>query len=225
MRSRPGPIVVALLVGVVGCGSDGQRPTAVSPIVDEAAVRCDARSAPRDRRAPPIFRRYREVLLGCARTPAGTMVRLYAIRQGGGPCLVIDGLPGGARGCGRAPSERVPPRTGAIADGAIVRRTPRAKLELYGETAATVRRVVLRYRVRGGRPRERPATLIRAEHSGSLRAARIREPFGYFLGAVPPRARKVFAVALDEAGEELGRLGFDRLARSMSPTAFIAAEP
>jgi hypothetical protein len=49
------------------------------------------------------------------------------------------------------------------------------------------------------------------------------QTFGYF-GAVPPRARQVSAVAFDRSGEVLGRLGPDRLARSIHPTVFIAVE-
>ncbi len=161
------------------------------------------------------------MVLGCAR---GATLRLYAFRQAGGPCLVVDGLPGGPRACGRAPGERVPAAAGAIGGPAIVRRSPDAELELYGETSAAVRRVVLRYRLPAGRRGRRRATLIRADDAVALRAARIREPFGYFAGSVPPRARDVMAVALDASGEELGRLAFDRIARDMHPTVFIAGE-
>jgi hypothetical protein len=41
---------------------------------------------------------------------------------------------------------------------------------------------------------------------------------------VPARAGQVSAVALDRSGDVLGRLGFDRLAREMHPTVFIAVE-
>ena len=46
----------------------------------------------------------------------------------------------------------------------------------------------------------------------------------YFAGSAPLRARDVMAVALGASGEELGRLGFDRIARDMHPTVFIAGE-
>jgi hypothetical protein len=162
------------------------------------------------------------IVLGCARTPAGTAIELSSFRDAGGPCLNISGLPGGTRACGRAPSERVPPARGAIGGGAIVRRSGTAPLELYGETAPSVHRVVVRYRAPRGRQRQKPATLIRATDTVALSASGIREPFGYFVGTVPRRAVGVYAVALDGSGELRGRLGFDRLARGMHPTVFIA---
>jgi len=166
--------------------------------------------------------RDRTVVLGRAPMPAGTAISLYSVRDAAGPCLRIAGLPGGTRGCGRAPSERVPPARRALGGGAIVRRTAHAPLELYGEARSNVRRVVLRYRLPRGDVGEREATLIRVTDRAVLQAARIRRPFGYFVGVVPARARRVFAVALDGSGEEAGRLGYDRLARSMHPRVFIA---
>jgi hypothetical protein len=163
----------------------------------------------------------RAIVLGCGRTAAGRAIELYAFTDAGGPCLNIAGLPGGTRACGRAPSERVPAARGAIGGGLIVRRSGGAPLEVYGETAPSVRRVLLRYRAPQGRPSQKQATLIRATASAALSASGVREPFGYFVGAVPRRAVRVFAVALDASGEELGRFGFDRLARGMHPTVFI----
>jgi hypothetical protein len=150
------------------------------------------------------------------------VLQLFSFHDAGGPCLNIAGLPGGTRACGRAPSERLPPVPAAIGGGAIVRRSAGAALELYGETAPDVRRVVLRYRLPRIGPGETTATLIRVRDRAALRAAGIRAPFGYFVGVVRPRARRVSAVALDASGEPLGRLGFDRLIRSMHPTVFIA---
>jgi hypothetical protein len=194
-------------------------PCAGPPGIDEPPCEVGA-----ERSSPGAPGREREIVLGCGRTPDGTVVQLSSSLDAGGPCLSITGLPGGTRACGRAPSERVPPAREAIGGGAIVRRTTGAQLELYGETAATVRRVLLRYRLPSGGPGERPATLIRARDPVALTAARIGEPFGYFVGAVPPRAVRVSAVALDRSGRVLGRLGFDRLARDMPPTVFIAVD-
>ena len=163
-------------------------------------------------------------MLGCARTATGSEVRLYAIRELGGPCLVLTGLPGGPRACGRAPSERVPAKSAPLGGPVIARRSPEADLEVYGETSPSVRRVVVSYRLPDGRAGRRRATLIRAEHRGSLRAARVRDPFGYFFGALPPEARRVVAVALDRSGAKLGRLGFDPIVRTMHPTVFLAYE-
>jgi hypothetical protein len=225
-RSRPGrrTVVVAvcvfpalglaLLVSAsfaTGCETDGQ---------EAAAPRCEAGGRPAD----PGAQGRKGVVLGCGRTTAGRAVELYALRDAGGPCLNIAGLPGGTRACGRAPSERVPPARDAIGGGLIVRRSGSAPLEVYGETAPSVRRVLLRYRAPQGRPRHKPATLIRATATAALSASGVRESFGYFIGAVPRRAVRVFAVALDASGEVLGRFGFDRLARGMHPTVFIARD-
>jgi hypothetical protein len=203
---------LALLVSAslaAGCEAGGQ----------EAAVpRCQVGGPPAD----PAAQGRRAIVLGCGRNTAGRTIELYAFRDAGGPCLNIAGLPGGTRACGRAPSERVPPAKGAIGGGRIVRRPGDAPLEVYGETGQSVRRVLVRYRAPQGRPSQKPATLIRATDTAALSASGIREPFGYFVGAVPRRAVRVFALALDASGEVLGRLGFDRLARGVHPTVFIA---
>ena len=105
-----------------------------------------------------------------------------------------------------------------------MRRSPDAPLELYGETLAKVEQVVLRYRLPGGWVGRRFATLIRVTDRSALDAAGIRKPFGYFVGTVPPRAREVYAVALDHSAQKLGRLAYDRLARDMPPRVFISTE-
>ena len=64
----------------------------------------------------------------------------------------------------------------------------------------------------------------RVSDRAALTAAGIREPFGYLIGVVPPRARQVSAMALDASGEVLGSLSFDRLALDMHPTVFIGLE-
>src|SRR5688572_4179697 len=64
----------------------------------------------------------RSVTLACGETAAGRELRLYSFQDAGGPCVVLAGLPGGTRGCGRAPSERVPASSAAIGGPAIVRR-------------------------------------------------------------------------------------------------------
>ncbi len=135
----------------------------------------------------------------------------------------LAGLPGGTRGCGRAPSERVPPSSAAIGGPAIVRRFAGAPLELYGETAPEVHRVVLRYRLPRGVSGRRPALLIRVSDRAALAAAGIRQPFGYFAGMVPGKARRVVAEAHGRSGAVLGRFAFDRLAAGMHPTVFIVS--
>jgi hypothetical protein len=168
----------------------------------------------------------RPVTLGRARLPDRRLVTLSAVTDGAGPCLRLTGLPGGVRACGRAPSERVPAGETAIGGPAIVRTRRGARLELYGETAPGVRRVLVRYRHRDGRATAQgPATLIRVTDPARLRAAGIRAPFGYFVGFAPPGARRVVAEARGPSGARLGLLRFDRIARSMHPRVFILLPP
>ena len=163
-------------------------------------------------------------MLGCVVTRHGVALELFATRDasGAGPCLRIAGLRGGTRGCGRAPSERVPPSRAPVGGPAIARRAKGGPVELYGETPRSVRRVVLRYRLPGERPGQRKATLIRVIDDTLVKRAGISEPFGYFVGSVPPLASNISAEARGTKGGVLGRLGFDRLVRGMHPTVFIA---
>ena len=165
----------------------------------------------------------RSVTLACGETAAGRALRLYSFRDAGGPCVRLAGLPGGTRGCGRAPSEWVPPSSAAIGGPAIVRRFAAAPLELYGETAPEVHHVVLRYRLPRGGSGRRTAVLIRVSDRAALAAAGIRQPFGYFVGMVPATARQVVAEARGRSGAVLGRFAFDRLAAGMHPTVFIVS--
>lgn len=63
--------------------------------------------------------------------------------------------------------------------------------------------------------------MIAVSDRSTLQEVRIREPFGYFVAAVPPNARRVVARASDSSGRILDRFSYDRLARSMFPTVFI----
>jgi hypothetical protein len=163
----------------------------------------------------------RPVTLGRARLPDRSVVTLSAVADDAGPCLRLSGLPGGIRGCGRAPTERVPVVEAAMGGPAIVRTRRGARLELYGETAPHVRRVVVRYRRSGRRPARTRATLIRVTDPAALRAAGIRAPFGYFVGSVPPGAHRIVAEARGGSGAHLGLLRFDPIAGSMHPRVFI----
>ena len=217
-----GPAFLVSAFIAAGCASDDQGPAttrAGAPAVEDPV--CEVGTQRTDNGVPAGKR---AIVLGCGRSRSGAALELLSFRDDGGPCVGIAGLPGGTRMCGRAPSERVPPARDAISGGAIVRRSAGAQLELYGETAPTVRRVLTRYRLPHGRSGERRATLIRVSDRAALRAAGIRKPFGYFVGAVPARSRQVSAVALAASGEVLGRLAFDRLARDMHPTVFIGVE-
>jgi hypothetical protein len=159
------------------------------------------------------------VVLGRVDGPSGATLRLSSVRDAGGPCLMIDGLPGGTRGCGRVPGERVPPARGPIGGAAIVRSGGR--IELYGETAPRVRGVRVCFRRGRGLRECRSASLIHARDRGALAAAGIRRPFGYFVGFVARRAKGIYAAALDRCGHVLGRIDFDRVVRGMHPTVFM----
>jgi hypothetical protein len=204
--------VAGLLVaaGTFGCGGGDDDDVAMSPRpeCETGAVRTQG----------PIKR---ATVLGCGRMTAGQRLELWASRDDAGPCIVIVGLPGGPRACGRAPSERVPQAEKAIGGPAIVRRAPRAPIELYGETSPEIKHVIVHFRLGKDPPRQRRATLIRVEHRSALRRARIREPFGYFIGSVPSSAHDVVAKAFDSTGTERGQLEFDRVINSMAPRAFL----
>ncbi len=164
------------------------------------------------------------LIIGCGRALGGRPIQILATSPGSGgagPCLRIVGLPGGTRGCGYAPSERVPPVTEAIGGEAAVRRGPGRPLELYGETTAAVSRITLSYRLPNGCTRHKRATLIRVRDRATLRAAKIRKPFGYFVAAVPAHARDVSAEARTRSGAVLDRSSFDRLAGNKLTDYFI----
>jgi len=150
--------------------------------------------------------------------PDGGRLELHASPDAGGPCIVIRGLPGGPRACGRAPSERVPQEHRSISPGPIVRRSARSPVELYGETGPRVAQVIIRYA--GGRRRERIvyATLARATDRRALSAARIRQPFGYFVATVPGTVRRAWADARTGSGEPLGSADFSKQLADGHPT-------
>lgn len=163
-------------------------------------------------------------LLACGTTPKGP-VELWAWRDGAGPCVVVVGLPGGPRGCARAPSERVPPSEAALGGPAIVRRTARGPLELYAETGPSVAQVVVSYRRADNGQVRRTATVIKVDDGEALRAARIQSPFGFMVTSVPGSATRVTAEGRDDAGAARGRLRFGPVIESMHPTAFLLTEP
>jgi hypothetical protein len=96
-----------------------------------------------------------------------------------------------------------------------------SRIELCGETNAVVRRVLVRFR-HGTRVHRRRATLVEARDARALRAARIGEPFGYFIALVPAGARDIVAEGWG-ADRRLGTLRFDPIVRSMHPRVFISA--
>jgi hypothetical protein len=186
---------------------------------------CDGDSEPatKSSQAQPIEQR-RPIALASGKAPDGRRIRIVAFSDAGGPCLRILGLPGGPRQCGRAPSERVPAVRKAIGGPVIARLAPDTRLELYGETRPMVRRVGVRFRLPSGKRGRRTAAIIRVDNRDALHAARIREPFGYFIAFVPARAENVVATARDANEVVLGRLGYDPIVDSLHPHAFIARQ-
>lgn len=135
--------------------------------------------------------------------------------SGAGPCLAIRGLPGGPRGCARAPSERVPSVRRAISASAIVRAARRGPVELWGETGPRVREVIVRYAGPWRRERAVRATLLQARDPWALAANGIRRPFGVFHARIPGKARVARADASAGPpagrGRRLGSASFSRL--------------
>lgn len=79
----------------------------------------------------------------------------------------------------------------------------------------------MRYRLPGRQTSRKQVTLLDVSDPAALREAGIRDPFGYFVGAVPHQASGVSAEAHDR-GVVLDRFRFDRLAEGGHPTVFIA---
>jgi hypothetical protein len=150
--------------------------------------------------------------------PGGGRLELHVRHDAGGPCIVIRGLPGGPRACGRAPSERVPQVRRQISAGPIVRRPAGSPVELYGETGPRVAEVIIRYAGPHGCERTAHATLARATDRRSLSAAGIRRPFGYFVATLPGPVRDARAEARSRSGNLLGRANFSKLLADGRPT-------
>jgi hypothetical protein len=125
------------------------------------------------------------------------------------------------RQCGIAPSEREPRFTRAIFAWAIAQASSSAPIELYGATSAEVAQVELQYAA-GGRSNRTAAELLRVTDPEPLAKTHIDEPFGYFLGELPPTVATVTATALGPEGESLGTTSFDLILRSQHPEAFIS---
>jgi hypothetical protein len=164
--------------------------------------------------------------LATERLPGGGQLELHVRQDAGGPCIVIRGLAGGPRACGRAPSERLPEVRRAISAGPIVRRSEGSPIELYGETGAHVAGVIIRYVSPRERERTVHATLARVTDRRALAAAQIRRPFGYFVATVPGGVRHASAEARSSSGELLGSADFSTLlADGLATTVFLEREP
>ena len=86
-------------------------------------------------------------------------------------------------------------------------------------------RVLVRYRLPGGRRATTRTALIQADSAAARAAAGIDEPFGVFAGWVPARAFDLVAEGKDRSGRTLGRAGFSRLMRGGRATTVFIAEP
>ncbi len=155
--------------------------------------------------------------------PGGRELELHVRQDAAGPCIVIRGLRGGPRACGRAPSERLPEVHRPVSAGPIVRRSENSPVELYGETGPRVATVTIRYVTPRRRERIIHATLARATDRSALAAARIRRPFGYFVATVPGGVRRASAEARSASGALLGSADFSELlADGLATTVFLA---
>ena len=217
-RRIAGAVTLGFVLAALGCGEDDSNSTAGRDgvVQSNCAVGDErkARNAPHGRRA---------IVLGCAGSQEGRQIEIYSFRDAAGPCLNVAGMRGGPRACGRPPSERRPASRAPLSGPAIAQPSDQAPIEIYGETAARVTRVMIRYR-RSGTRRATRATLVRVQDRNALDAAGIERPFGYFVGSVPSSATGIVAEARAADGHTLGRLDFDPVVESMPPTAFIATE-
>jgi hypothetical protein len=189
---------IGLFVVAAGCGSNGEA----------------------DKRDPTSER---QIELARGEAPDGRQIQIRSWLDADASCLRIIGLPHGPRECGLPPSETIPPRPALGAD-AIVQITPKSRLELYGATRPEVKRVDVNFRHPSGCPELRSAAIIRVDDRDALRAAHIREPFGYFIAFVPGNAREITAIGRGTGGAVVRRVRFDPIVDSLHPHSFIARE-
>ncbi|MGH3117964.1 MAG: hypothetical protein ACRDQ2_12795 [Gaiellales bacterium] len=218
-RRRALGVVVVVVAAGCGGGNEDRTPSPSDSSARAPDPRCDVGG----QRKVPLQPGNRAVVLACGEAPDGRLIEIRSFLDAGGPCLRILGLPRGPRQCGRTPSESIPPRPPVTAD-AIVRITPRSRLELYGEIRPAVRGVVVRFTLPSGARERRTAAITRVVDRDALSAAHIREPFGYFIAFVPGRARNVVARGRDRYGAPHGHVQYDGIVDSLHPTTFIARE-
>jgi hypothetical protein len=209
-KSAPSAAAIVVATALVACGDTNQR----SP--DDSQRRSPRPAHDATERDP--------VVLAAVDLADGRRVTLRSSTDAAGPCLTVVGLDRYKRQCGRAPSERVPSRASApiIAD-ATAQLSPRDAREVYGATSADVAQAMLTYSSDGSVESE-PASLMHITDSNALDSAGIREPFGYFIGELPPDATKISASALDSDGVELGAVDYEQF-RALPPRVFIADAP
>ena len=127
-----------------------------------------------------------------------------------------DGL---SRGCSIPPSVQRPSQDRPLETSGTVQISDAGRTEVYGVSLADVHGVVLTY-MQGGSRGESEAELVAVERPEVLRRASIRNPFGLYVGFVPPNARRCKAVAMDAGGEPIG-VASCRPYESLPPDAFI----
>jgi hypothetical protein len=215
-----GAVGIGLIVFAAGCGGDEATKEPSAPSARDSRGDCDIGA--RHKWWSKVVE-HRTIVLACGEAQGGQRIRIGAFEDDAGPCLVIFGTPRVPRQCGRTPSESIPPRPEMTAD-AIAQVTPKSPLELYGALRPVVREVVVRFRLPSGKRATRSAPIIRVHDAEALRAAHIREPFGYFVAFVPPGARNVVATGRDAHGAVLGRLRYDPIVDSLHPHNFIALQ-
>ena len=190
------PLVVSFVAA--GCAADSSTsgPTART-----------ATSGDRGPGAPPFSR---AVHLADGTLPDGRVIRLRAIRDDGGACLLIVGIDPRTRGCGRVAQGRRPPLRRPVLAEATVAREGADHREIFAATSARVARV--RLLADGAELAPEQSLLLRADDVAALGRAGITSgPFGYFFAEVPRRAEHIRAVAVDRRGSRIGVAAFDHL--------------
>jgi hypothetical protein len=124
----------------------------------------------------------------------GKPFKMFAYKSSFGLCIDVLRGHGAPGSCGNRP----------LRPGENVGFTSTSECCVVGQTRGGVARVSVSYKV-GGQPKRSDATLARVRGK-QLGALGVRQPFGYFVAAVPQRrSRSIVATAYDAGGHVVGR--------------------
>ncbi len=197
--------LAVVAAGAVALAADApERPPREAPSSDRCRLG-QAPGPPYSERPPEGSLRYRKppIVIGCGRLPSGRDFDLVGYRLGrskrGSLCLDVHYPESGeSSGCG---SDRV--RGGGAIDATGVSRAAGRPATVTGATRGFVKRVTMRYELRG-KMRASRAALVIVRNRDLLRAIGVEKPFGAYLGEVPPNSRAVSAQARDAKGHLVG---------------------
>jgi hypothetical protein len=191
-----------LVASCVAAGCAGESSTSIR-------TQREVTRAERGPGAPPFPR---AVQLADGTLPDGRVIRLRAIRDDAGACLLIAGIDSRTRGCGRVARGRRPADRRPVLAEATVTRRGADHLEIFAATSARVARV--RLIVGGAALAPEQSVLLRADDGAALNRAGITSgPFAYFYAELPRRSDRIRAIAFDADGDRIGATRFDHLAR------------